>query len=109
MAADTRENSAQQDSSADSSQSLTVQDKNYGERPENADLLPGKAVNTAGGKIRDTTLIDAVKTIRLKDFKDVHKKPCARDAFLAGFSAGFGVGGIRAIIGSMSLISPSRS
>lgn len=112
MAADTREDSSQQDSSTQSLQPLPIQDKPY-ERscptPENANALPGGAINTAGGKIRDTKLVDAVKTIKLQDFKEVHKKPCARDALLAGIGVGFGMGGIRAILGGLSLVCPPIS
>ncbi len=57
-------------------------------------------MNTAGGNnIRETSILEAAKTIKLRDFKELHKKPCARDSFLVGIGAGFGVGGIRAIIG----------
>lgn len=69
-------------------------------RPQNANLLPGGMMNTAGGNnIRETSILEAAKTIKLRDFKELHKKPCARDSFLVGIGAGFGVGGIRAIIG----------
>lgn len=56
-------------------------------------------MNTAGGSIRETSVLEAAKTIKLRDFKELHKKPCARDSFLVGIGAGFGVGGIRAVIG----------
>lgn len=59
-------------------------------------------MNTAGGQLKETTIIEAVKTIKLEDFKEVHRKPCARDALLIGIGAGFGVGGMRAIIGGPS-------
>lgn len=68
-------------------------------RPQNANLLPGGTMNTAGGNIRETSILEAAKTIKLRDFKELHKKPCARDSFLVGIGAGFGVGGIRAVIG----------
>lgn len=55
------------------------------------------------------TIMDAFKTIKLEDFKDVYKKPCARDALLAGIGAGFGIGGLRAIIGGLFLSCPSQS
>lgn len=70
-----------------------------GSRPQNANLLPGGTMNTAGGNIRETSILEAAKTIKLRDFKELHKKPCARDSFLVGIGAGFGVGGIRAVIG----------
>lgn len=56
-------------------------------------------MNTAGGNIREASILEAAKTIKLGDFKELHKKPCARDSFLVGIGAGFGVGGLRAVIG----------
>ena len=70
-------------------------------RPENANLLPGGTVNTAGGRVKDVTFIDGLKSIRLSDLKEVHKKPCVRDALMTGIGAGFGIGGLRAIVGGM--------
>ena len=67
--------------------------------PDNENAMLGGSVNTAGGKARDANLLDAVQTIKLKDFREVHKKPCVRDALLSGIALGFGAGGIRAIIG----------
>lgn len=69
--------------------------------PENANDMPGASVHTAGGKVKDASIVDALKTIKLGDFKEVHKKPCVRDALLAGIGLGFGAGGVRAILGGM--------
>ena len=69
--------------------------------PINANALPGAGLNTAGGTIQHASLWDALKSIRLSDFKEVHKKPCVRDSFLVGMGAGFGVGGFRAILGGI--------
>lgn len=68
-------------------------------RPQNANLLPGGTMNTAGGKVRETSILEAAKTIKLGDFRELHKKPCARESFLVGIGAGFGVGGLRAVMG----------
>ena len=67
--------------------------------PDNENAMPGGSVNTAGGKAREANFLDAVKTIKLKDFGEVHKKPCVRDALLSGIGLGFGAGGIRAVMG----------
>ena len=67
--------------------------------PDNANALPGGNLNTAGGKVKDANVADALKTVKLEDFKEVHKKPCVRDALLPGIGVGFAVGGIRAIMG----------
>lgn len=67
--------------------------------PENANLLPGGNLNTAGGKIKEAGLIDAAKTVHISELQEVHKQPCVRDAFMTGIGAGFGIGGVRAILG----------
>jgi cytochrome c oxidase assembly protein subunit 20 len=69
--------------------------------PVSANSLPaGSGLNTAGSKLNnDYTLVDAIKTVRLEDFKQVHMYPCVRESLLTGIGAGFGVGGLRAIFG----------
>ena len=67
--------------------------------PASANLIPGGATNTAGGSPREVSFLDALRSIRLAEMKEVHKKPCARDAYLVGIAGGFGVGGIRAVLG----------
>jgi len=67
--------------------------------PENANLMPGGTMNTAGGKMREAGYIDGIKSIKWSDFMEVHKKPCVREAFLTGIGAGFAVGGVRSILG----------
>ncbi|KAL9103951.1 MAG: hypothetical protein Q9163_001057 [Psora crenata] len=67
--------------------------------PDNANVLPGGSSNTAGGKTKEASIIDAIKSIHLADFKEVHKKPCVRDALMTGIGAGFGIGGVRTILG----------
>jgi cytochrome c oxidase assembly protein subunit 20 len=70
--------------------------------PQNANALPeGSGLNTAGGRERPPALADAVKTIKLEDFKKVHMYPCVRESLLMGIGGGFGIGGIRALWGGM--------
>ena len=71
-------------------------------QPENANELPGGNINTAGGQARNANVLDALESVRLTDFKEVHRKPCVRDALLPGIGVGFALGGIRAIMGGMS-------
>lgn len=70
--------------------------------PENANIMPGGSLNTAGGKMREAGVIDAVKTIRLSELAEVHQKPCVRESFMTGIGAGFGVGSLRAVLGGKS-------
>ncbi|KAL2039547.1 hypothetical protein N7G274_007819 [Stereocaulon virgatum] len=67
----------------------------------NANALPqGAGLNTAGGKPKEAGLFDALRTIKPSEFKEVHQKPCVRDALLTGIGGGFGIGGVRAIWGA---------
>lgn len=110
MAADTREDSSKSQPSGQQLSSAPTQVNKTYERfnspaavpPENANALPGGTLNTAGGRVRNATIVDALRTLKLEDFKELHKKPCARDALLAGIGAGFGMGGLRAIMGGLS-------
>ncbi|KAI9829580.1 MAG: hypothetical protein M1819_006085 [Sarea resinae] len=68
--------------------------------PESANVLPGGMSNTAGGRPQSAGFTDALKTVKVDDFKNVHKQPCVRDSLLTGITAGFGVGGIRAVLGT---------
>jgi cytochrome c oxidase assembly protein subunit 20 len=70
--------------------------------PRNANALPeGSGQNTAGGRQQAPALTDAIKTVKLEDFKKVHMYPCVRESLLMGIGGGFGIGGIRALWGGM--------
>lgn len=75
--------------------------------PENANMIPGGTTHTAGGKMKEATVGDAVKSIRPSDFLEIHKKPCVREALMTGIGAGFGIGSVRGILGGGSFPWPS--
>lgn len=67
--------------------------------PENANALPdGSGQNTAGSHGEGPGLAEAIKTVRLGDFKQVHMYPCVRESLLTGIGAGFAMGGVRALL-----------
>ncbi|KAF7722579.1 hypothetical protein EC973_002932 [Apophysomyces ossiformis] len=43
------------------------------------------------------TFTDALKTVKMEDFKDLNRIPCARNSLLYGMGAGLGLGSIRYI------------
>ena len=88
MAADTREDTIKKTSTPSTSSSK--ENKPEEDATSNATVL-------ATGK--DVGVVDVLKTIKLNEFKEVHKKPCVRDSLLTGIGGGFGIGGIRAIWG----------
>jgi len=79
----------------------------FGNPEEPINLFSERTHNTAGGKSKDITLTDMIKSMSLQDFSSFHKAPCARDSLLLGLGAGFGVGGVRGILGGLSSIWPA--
>ena len=69
-------------------------------------LPPGSGLNTAGSKLNNSnpTFFDALKTVRMQDFTQVHMYPCVRESLLMGIGAGFGVGGVRGVLGGELLL-----
>lgn len=73
--------------------------------PPSANALPeGSGQNTAGSREPVPTLGDAIKTVRLGDFKQVYMYPCVRESLMMGIGGGFAMGGIRALWGGKSLV-----
>ncbi|TVY43152.1 Cytochrome c oxidase protein 20, mitochondrial [Lachnellula occidentalis] len=71
--------------------------KTYEVFPASANSLPeGSGQNTAG-RPQNPNLTDAVKTVRIQDFKQVYMYPCVRESLLTGIGGGFAMGFIRAI------------
>jgi len=69
--------------------------------PASANDLPqGSGQNTAGGRVEVPSLAEAVKTVRLEDFKQVHMYPCVRESLLSGIAGAFAVGGVRSLMGT---------
>lgn len=105
MAADTREDATSKPprpSKATTSSPESTAHEPYAipVAPPNANALAGGAgLNTAGGRTKQAGYFDALRRIQLSDFQEVHKKPCVRDALLTGIGGGFGIGGVRAILG----------
>ena len=76
--------------------------------PESANALPGGSLNTAGGRMPNGSITEIAKSITLEDLQTVHTKPCVRDSLLMGILGGFGVGGVRAILGGMKPRTPPK-
>ncbi|KAI9707556.1 MAG: hypothetical protein M1836_000517 [Candelina mexicana] len=72
----------------------------FNKRLPNANVIPGGTTNTAGGRPKDVGLVEAAKTVQFEDFRNIHKLPCVRDSLLTGILSGFGLGGVRAVLGA---------
>ncbi|EKG16609.1 Cox20/FAM36A [Macrophomina phaseolina MS6] len=67
---------------------------------DNPNIMPGGTQHTAGGeKLEGVRLSEGFKTIQPKDFLEIHKYPCVREALLTSIGTGFGTGGLMAIWG----------
>ncbi len=71
---------------------------------EGSNRSPWSPSNTARDDAENVTWSKALMTVKIDDFKYVHKKPCVRDALLVGIGVGFGAGGIRASLGGRSIL-----
>lgn len=106
MAADTRENANSkpaEPSKSTISSSNTISTTPYvvpGAQPNDNALPAGAGLNTAGGRTKQAGYFDALRSIQLSDFQEVHKKPCVRDALMTGIAGGFGISGVRAVLGA---------
>ena len=50
--------------------------------------------------LKNTSYIEAARTVQLSDFTSLHKQPCVRDALLPGIAGGAGVGALRFVMGA---------
>lgn len=68
--------------------------------PASANALPeGSGQNTAGSRPQAYSLGDAIKTVKIGDFKEVTTYPCSRESLMFGIGSGFAVGGVRFLVG----------
>lgn len=112
MAADTREDAASKP--PESSKPTTSPSRGTAHEPHAVPVAPPNAnvfaasasLNTAGGRVKEATYIDALRSIKASDFQEIHTKPCARESILTGIGGGFGIGGVRAILGGTLTSSP---
>jgi cytochrome c oxidase assembly protein subunit 20 len=70
----------------------------FGNPEESANVL-ATGPGSSGRDSSDVTVTDAMKSMSLKDATTFYKKPCARDSLLLGIGAGFGIGGVRGVLG----------
>ncbi|WEW60497.1 hypothetical protein PRK78_005984 [Emydomyces testavorans] len=76
----------------------------FGNPEEPVNLMPGGTYNSAGGKPKEVTVMDAVKSLSISEFTSFYKAPCARDSLLLGIGTGFGVGSLRVVLGGIKTL-----
>ena len=109
MTADTRPSSSPHDSSEKASpvSEKAYENLNTSDAQESSSGSPWSASHRTQGDIVNSnpTWSQALKTVKLEDFKTIHQKPCVRDALLTGICVGFGAGGVRATLGGRLFLS----
>ncbi|KAI1957402.1 hypothetical protein LOZ58_005772 [Ophidiomyces ophidiicola] len=76
----------------------------FGNPEQPVNIMPGGTYNSAGGKPKEVTVMDAVKSPSTNELTSFYKAPCARESLLVGIGTGFGVGSIRVILGGLRAI-----
>ncbi|PYH41907.1 COX20 family protein [Aspergillus saccharolyticus JOP 1030-1] len=75
----------------------------FGNPEEPVNMLPSAGVKS-GKKHTDITVTEAMKSMSLENATSFYKAPCARDSLLLGIGAGFGIGGVRGVLGGLPKI-----
>lgn len=71
----------------------------FGNPEESANVLSSTGYNGVKKDANDVSVTEAVKSMSLKEVTSFYKAPCARDSLLLGIGAGFGIGGLRGVLG----------
>ncbi|KAL4871008.1 hypothetical protein BDV12DRAFT_194920 [Aspergillus spectabilis] len=72
----------------------------FGNPEEPVNVLP----TASGKKTNGVSVTEAMKSMSLNKATSFYKTPCARDSLLLGIGAGFGVGGVRGVLGGRRAI-----
>jgi cytochrome c oxidase assembly protein subunit 20 len=71
----------------------------FGNPEEPINVHPGAKYSPSHEKPKEVSLSESLKSVSLSDFSTFHQKPCARDSLMIGLGTGFGIGGVRGIVG----------
>jgi cytochrome c oxidase assembly protein subunit 20 len=71
----------------------------FGNPEESANVLSNTGYNGTKKDANDVSVTEAMKSMSLKEVTSFYKAPCARDSLLLGIGAGFGIGGVRGVLG----------
>ncbi|GIJ87580.1 hypothetical protein Asppvi_006490 [Aspergillus pseudoviridinutans] len=76
----------------------------FGNPEESANVLSNSGYNGTKKDANDVSVTEAMKSMSLKEVTSFYKAPCARDSLLLGIGAGFGIGGVRGVLGGLRSI-----
>ncbi|KAL4810078.1 hypothetical protein BDV18DRAFT_130253 [Aspergillus unguis] len=72
----------------------------FGNPEEPVNMLP----SANSKKANDVSVTEAMKSMSMSNATSFYKAPCARDSLMLGMAAGFGIGGVRGVLGGMRSI-----
>jgi cytochrome c oxidase assembly protein subunit 20 len=75
----------------------------FGNPEEPVNALANASYKPRGQDPKDVSYSDVVGTVSMSEISSFYKVPCARESLLTGIGAGFGIGGVRAVFGGMSM------
>lgn len=76
----------------------------FGDPEERVNVLANASYKTPGKNPKDVTYSEVIGEISISELSSVYKRPCGRESLLTGIGAGFGIGGVRAVIGGMCIL-----
>ncbi|GIK01397.1 hypothetical protein Aspvir_005433 [Aspergillus viridinutans] len=76
----------------------------FGNPEESANVLSNTGYSGTKKDASDVSVTEAMKSMSLKEVTSFYKAPCARDSLLLGIGAGFGIGGVRGVLGGLRSI-----
>lgn len=75
----------------------------FGNPEEPVNALANATYKPRGNESKDVSYSEVVGNVSLSEISSFYKAPCARESLLTGIGAGFGIGGVRAVFGGLSL------
>lgn len=76
----------------------------FGDPEERVNVLANASYKPPGKNLKDVSYSEVIGEISISELSSVYKYPCGRESLLTGIGAGFGIGGVRAVIGGMCIL-----
>ena len=75
----------------------------FGNPEEPVNALANATYKPRGKDPKDVSYSEVVGSMSMSEISSFYKAPCARESLLTGIGAGFGIGGIRAVFGGITI------
>lgn len=77
----------------------------FGNPQDPANALAQSSYKPQGKNPKDASYSEIIGEVSVAEISKVHKRPCGREALMSGIVAGFGIGGLRAVLKGTSSFS----